>query len=372
MIRLLDGHIGRQEGVSLLGISLFTLCAFTFYSAIAYARGNTTFIWLPASILLAFGGMATALRWMRRYEAGDLAALYRMGLGKMGAGVALLLVSALLFSQAVALSTGFVGALHSYVYATAPYGVIVPWVIFPSAYLAWGGLERIARTAKCFGAFLAFVLLLMLLMPGNGYQVYRLLPLQYGEGAAGLALRILAGTVKSLPVLIFAACLSRAMQGTDNVRRVVRGGAWVAAALILLTQLAIGLTYTPEQLSELYMPLFRLNMALLKEGYLLRLDKMVIFIMLLGVLIGIAVCLYGAAYLSCRVLRAENIRPAILTGAVLLWTLCYAQYEHVQVYGWMAKAQVWVDTYGWCFLWAPLSAACGSAALRRRKKERGA
>ena len=52
-MRIKEGKIGRQESAAMVGIAVYTSMVFTLNSAEVYRSGNSTYIWMPATIALA-------------------------------------------------------------------------------------------------------------------------------------------------------------------------------------------------------------------------------------------------------------------------------------------------------------------------------
>lgn len=91
------GYIGRQETAYLLGIPLYLNGVFTLESQYAYQGGNSTYIWVPLSIVLSLGIFLLLLLAMERAGARDLGELFEAGLGKtLGRGCMALLALLLL------------------------------------------------------------------------------------------------------------------------------------------------------------------------------------------------------------------------------------------------------------------------------------
>ena len=82
------GNIGRQETAYLLGIPLYLNGVFTLESQYAYQGGNSTYIWVPLSIVLSLGIFLLLLLAMERAGARNLGELFEAGLGKTLGGAA--------------------------------------------------------------------------------------------------------------------------------------------------------------------------------------------------------------------------------------------------------------------------------------------
>ncbi|MDO5110754.1 MAG: GerAB/ArcD/ProY family transporter [Clostridia bacterium] len=364
-MKMLEGRIGRQESVSILVQAMAAICIFSLHTLTVYENGNTTYIWMPLGIALAVAGGLAVRSCMSRTGQSDLIALYRGGLGRLLGCASLLAVAIALLWQCSSLFNHFLSDLHSYIFPTDRYGAVIFWVVLAVAYIAWGGLERIARTGKCIAPLVGFVLLITLFMPVKGYRLYRLFPFP-GDTVGAIAGLCLRSFAQMLPVILLTLSLTSALQGERMVRQTIAIAGAVAFVLVLLVQLALGLVFTAEQLANMNMPLFRINMNLLSDGYYLRQDKASVFIWLMAAVPGGAYLLYGFAYLFCKATGGENIRPALLTGTVLL--ICILLLRREALFGLFEGVQTWISHFGVYLILPPLLLACVVQSVREKRK----
>lgn len=364
-MKMLEGRIGRQESVCILVQAMAAGCIFSLHTLIVHEAGNTTFLWMPAGIALSIlAGLG--LRWcMSRVDAYDLVALYHGALGRILGGVALLAVAISLLWQCSSLFNHFLSDMHGYVFPTSQYNAIIFWVVLTVAYIAWGGLERIARTGKCVAPLVGVVLLITLLVPIEGYQIYRLFPFP-GDNARTIATLCLRCFVQMLPVVLLTLSFTEALQGEVPVKRTLIIAGIIAFMLVMLVQLALGLVFTAEQLTQMNMPLFRINMNLLSNGYYLRQDKMGVFIWLMGAIPGGAYLLYGSAYLFCKATGGKNIRPALLSATALL--SCILWLRRGALFELFEELQNWIRQYGGLMILPPALLSVILQSCKGRKK----
>ena len=362
---MLEGRIGRQESVCILVQAMASICIFSLHTLIAYEKGNTTYIWMPTGIALSvLAGLG--VRWcMSRTGAHDLTGLYRGALGRVLGGASLLAVAAALLWQCASLFNHFLSDLHGYVFPTSRYGAIIFWVMLAVAYIAWGGLERIARTGKCVAPLVGFTLLITLLLPIEGYRLYRLYPFP-GDTAGGILMLCLRCFVQMLPVVLLTLSFTDALQGEKPVKSTIILAGAIAFLLVMLVQLALGLVFTAEQLTNMNMPLFRINMNLLSNGYYLRQDKVSVFIWLMGAVPGGAYLLYGFAYLFCKATGGRNIRPALITGTVLL--SCILLLRREALFKLFEGVQGWISHYGGLTILPPVALSFVLQLCKEKRK----
>ena len=311
------GYIGRQETAYLLGIPLYLNGVFTLESQYAYQGGNSTYIWVPLSIVLSLGIFLLLLLAMERAGARDLGELFEAGLGKTLGRGCMALLALLLLLGGLAGMMRFISMLYSYVFTQSVYSSISLWIMGAVFLLAFWGIETLGRLSKLLGGLLLALMLLNLLLPWESYQPYRLYPLPgntWGQ-VAGYSLR---HTFFLLPALLGGLSLSRSVHGPKFIRSAGCIGGLGAAILAFLTQLAISMIYGYQDLTTIYAPLYRLDMDMLREGYLFRLDKVSLFLWLMGELIGAAFFLFTASRIASRELGLGNAKPAVAAFSVLM------------------------------------------------------
>lgn len=362
------GRIGRQETAFLLGIPLYINAVFTLESGYAYAKGNSSYIWVPLAVLLSLGLFLLVAAAMGRAGAGSLGQLYEMGLGRTGGRALMAALAALLLVTGVVAVMRFISMLYSYVYIQSAHSSITLWVVGTVLVLALWGIETISRLSKLLGCILIAVVLVSLLAPMESYQTYRLYPMP-GNTPGEIALYTLRHTFVLLPALLAGLCITQTEHGLKFMRVSGCVGACTAALLAFFTQLAVSLTYDYKELTAMYSPLYRLDMAMLREGYFFRLDKVALFLWLVGELIAAAFFLFSAARIASRELGLKNTRPAVAAFTALLGCLLF--FEHGGGYEQVEAAEEWLNLNGCLFL-PPFLLVAGLGALRgaaKRKKE---
>ena len=123
------GYIGRQETAYLLGIPLYLNGVFTLESQYAYQGGNSTYIWVPLSIVLSLGIFLLLLLAMERAGARDLGELFEAGLGKTLGRDCMALLALLLLLGGLAGMMRFISMLYSYVFTQSVYSSISLWIM---------------------------------------------------------------------------------------------------------------------------------------------------------------------------------------------------------------------------------------------------
>ncbi len=364
-MKLREGRIGKQEGVCALATAIVCASIFALNSAYAYENGNTSYIWLPLGIGVGLLGALIAAWLMKRSRCDDLSHFYLYSMGPVFGRVSMLLLAAALLYQAYSIQVVFVGALHSYVFPISRYEAIIAWVALGTIYIAYGGLERIGRSAKCVAALAAAGLLAAILLPVKAFSWFRLFPFP-GDTVYEIAERTVTNSFRALPAMLCMLSLSGGMQGRDNAKKTIWIAAAFAVATVFLTQLALAFTFTSTQIKDIYMPLFRVDMTVLTGNYYLRQDKLGLFLWFFAMLPAAAYLQYGAGCLFCRATGFADIRPPLLSFSA--WMIFAQLWQHSGFYGVFEALRDWMDNYGFLIVWLPLISGVVLSCFKRKKK----
>ncbi|MEG1547951.1 MAG: GerAB/ArcD/ProY family transporter [Clostridia bacterium] len=364
-MRLNEGRIGRQESVSMLGLALFVSAVFTVNSKDAYGSGNSTYVWLPASVALAFLIFWTAAYAMDKCSIQHTGELFSHAFGKvLGSIFTYILVASLLFSAYLPLSC-FAEMIHNFIFIDSSYIAVTMWMIPVVALLSFWGLECIGRVSKCFAAFLAILLLASFAAPAASFESYRLYPLM-GDGINSTISHAVKTVFKLLPALMAVLGMINGVQGAVNARKYGIIAAAIALFMCAVTQLTLSLTYTYCDLADMYAPMYRLNMSLLFESYFFRVDKISLFLWLISGLITAAFYIYAAAILICRQGKGRDTRPVTLSATTIVFSIILLESS-----GWYTLingAAAWLEEYGYLIIAPPILFASGIVLLRERTR----
>lgn len=324
-MRMNLGKIGAQESTSLVAIVLSVTGIFTVESAVAYANGNSTFLTVPASIIVGFLVFLLCLFAMNKLGVATFHELADRAVGEKLSCVFMLILSASLLFNAFVLLLRFATIIHSYIFVESDYIGVALWIFLPVLSLSLFGFETLGRMAKIFGVALLVLFLLGFVSATDGFSVHRLYPL-FGDGAYNIAISSFKNSYKFIPAFIAPLVLSKGINGVKTVKKSVIIGSIFAVLLSFITQLVIGLTYEYTSLSNMYFPLCRLNMSLQNEDYFMRTDRIGVFIWLVAGVIAIAYYVYAAGFIFCKKTGTRDIRPCIVCFMIILSSLVLAEY----------------------------------------------
>ena len=124
------------------------------------------------------------------------------------------------------------------------------------------------------------------------------------------------------------------------------------------------LLFSFEHLREVYGPVFRMAMSVGSASGM-RMDRVLLFFWVAGILIGAAALFYVAGLQFCRSARMRDVRPAAMAAAGIGTTA--ALFGH---YGaaWIERVVTAVLQYQWIVCAAPLLLASLIAFSRKERK----
>lgn len=363
-MRISTGKIGGQEAAAMVGITIYSGTVFTMDSGLAYSRGNSSWIWLPLSVILALCAALFILHTMEKAGIATVDELLRRSFSTLPGSVAAVGVIAYLAAGAYFIAVDFVNMIHSFVFYDSGYWEIAAWIMLTVFFIGMLGFESIGRTALAFAPVIIAVMLITLLVPATGYKLHRLFPIP-GNTLPDMARLTLRSANGSFWAMMGMLTVTDGMHGIKFVRKSMVLGSLSAAALVLLTQLAISLTYSYIDLSDMFFPLYRLNMMMIKEGYFFRMDKLLLFFWLIAALISAAYYTYTASALWCRCFGPKDTRPAV--AALSVAVACGVLLQSEGYYKEFVNAFHWSGEWGWAFM-LPVIGAAVVQLIKSKKK----
>ncbi|MBR4435546.1 MAG: GerAB/ArcD/ProY family transporter [Clostridia bacterium] len=317
------GRIGAQESTALITTALTVGGAFSKKSADAYSMGNAEYIVMPLSILLSLAVYFILAGAIKRCGAKNFCELVSgifMPLGCLAAiGVMLLMIYAAFNSL-----SSFTAALHSLFFEGVGYDRIALFIVPTVFLIAMLGFETMSRTAKLYAIPMVLMLLVSIAGSASEFRVYRLYPL-FGGGAGGIIIKAVERIPLFFPAFMSLLIVADGVNGIDHANRTAAISAVLAAGILIIAHLAIGLVYTYKELDRLFMPLFRINYLSKFEAHLMRMDKFAHLIWMNGGMISAALYIYCASRIFIREYALLDIRPAIAVSSLLTLILLLAE-----------------------------------------------
>ena len=290
-MNLREGSIGNREGICISALIAVTSSAFLDGGRTAYRFGNQMWIAVIAGAALSLAVFLLVVHAMERRSCDDLYAFYADAFGNVLAIPFCTLTALLLIIAAALPLIRMLYTLQRFIFVDADTENILLYLLFSLWILTFLGFEPIGRTAKLFSMPVLFAFLLMILLGLPDYDRYRLYPLPGSAGASFLYQMGIA-VLSFLPPLLLLLICGHGMHGIRTVKKIGCIAALVSVPLALLLQLAIGTAFSFLQLSNIDIPVYRLLLSV-RGGMLLRLDKILLFVWLIGMLIAAAALIYG-------------------------------------------------------------------------------
>lgn len=340
----------------MLGIALYINAVFTVNAKkMFYGSGNSSYIWMPLSMLLSLGAFLLAAHCMKKTNAPALNDLIYAGAGKPLGKVCMGILALLLFLGALLPTMQFVSMLHSYAFNnTGSHFGISLWVLFTMLVLCLWGMETISRLSRLLVGLFIISILCSLVITAPSYQTYRLYPLP-GNPPAQIGLFTLQRTYVVLPAMLGMLCLTKNQQGLHFARTGGIIAAAVAMALAFAAQFSVSLTFPYQELAQMLDPFYSLDISLLKEGFLFRMDKVFLFLWLGVQLVAGSFFVFAAGAVLKRDFALHSTR--VSSVAVLVLMACVMLLQHMGGEAAVNDVLQFLDRYCYLLLLLPLAAA---------------
>ena len=334
---------------------------FSFESDTAYLKGNSTYLSLPLACILSFGVFLLCSYAMSKTGASDLKMLFVNSYGQ-GLGIIMcFIITIIMIANTCVLLNKFLNVMNSYFFQEASYYAIMFYMIVVIAAFGIMGFETINRTSKIIGVILLLMLILLFLNSASGYQTYKMYPIA-GDGAKNMLSFSFCSTLFFLPAIISALITSKGMHGIVNARKNVINAAIIAIIICGVSQFLLALSFTYDELSTLYMPLYRMSMITGDENFIVRIDKLSGFAWLIGALLSCSLYVYSSSLLFCRSFRQNDIRPTVLGITLVSGLICILSHSGKHMTFDFLK---YINKYGTIITLIPLILASLLALLKK-------
>ncbi|MDO4568071.1 MAG: GerAB/ArcD/ProY family transporter [Clostridia bacterium] len=309
-MNLREGSIGALELRNTLAIALIASGLFAMSPYALYAQGNLSYATIPASMLVALIVAFVASLAIRRGCEQSLFDMTKESIGAFAAVVLCVSIVLGLVISAIAPLIQFLRILQHYIF-TADYFTIGVFIAIAICFIGVLGFECIGRTANVMATVLLLTLVFILAVPLGSYDVYRMLPAV--ESSADFAvLQATEALPLFLALLLLPLCMPKAVHGVKYARRPIVCAGAIAIVATFVALLCIALVFPYEVLRGEYAPLFRLNTLVEAEGSFVRVEKITVFLLLAGCIIGCAYAVYGSSRLVAQLTSQRDTRPGAL------------------------------------------------------------
>ncbi len=360
------GRFGKQEGASIIGISVCSSGIFAIHAQEMYAHGNSSYISAIISAMTAIGLFLFVLCAMRVSGCKHLMSLIRYAFGGFGASLA---TAVLAFSFLMAASEPLSRAIlvfGRFIYVESEGWSLLVYIAPVIFAITWMGMETLGRTARLLVWVLLGSIVIGLLWAASEYQTFRLFPL-IGNGIGNMLWDSLQGLSRFLPGLAAWLCVAQGAQGLMNTKCSGLIGGITGGAITAITQTCLGMTYTYNTLTAMRSPMYHLTMMARSSSVLQRLDQILLFFWLAAMILSTSFYAYAAALLLVVLFKQKDIRPAAASICAIIASLILITYLEVP---WYEQFGEFYIQYGWIFIAAPLLIASITALIKAAVKKR--
>lgn len=320
------GKSGKQECISIGATALAVLGIFGEETETMYRDGNSSYVTLPFAVIISLAVFLLLSALIKKSGCANLGEWIKRGLNStLGTVAANILLTAFIFSAYEPLSK-FTRAMHGLFYEGVSYSSISLFVIPPVLILSILGLETIVRTAKCYVFLLAAVFAVAVVEASTGFELYRIYPFP-GSGLSSISRHTIDEIGLILPVLLALLVTADGFNGIETARKAGIIASLIAAVICFVAQFALALTYTYKELSNMFMPLFRINYLNMFEPHLLRTDKLANMTWLNGALLSGGFFIYAGARLTSQFFSIRDIRPVCAVLSFITLSLILIETE---------------------------------------------
>ena len=329
-MNLREGKIGILETISVICISVCVSELFTVNSQKAYSNGNSLYISIPISILISAIVFILSLEVKKKTGRNNLFEFLEYGLGSViGRLFSGVIVAFILFGCALPFSE-LISTIYRFIFPESEYIFILLFVVPAVLYVAFKGFECIGRTAKVFSTLIIVSVVLSIILSAKNYNIYRLYPI-VGDGALSVIGNSFKKITFALPSFIMISILFNSQQGIKSSRKSAIISMIISVIICFVVQICLGMLFTYKDLSEMIAPLYKEDMLQVQENYMLRLDKINLFIWLIACIVAVGFNIYGASYLYAQKYSMQDIRPVVIAMCALVTTLSMINYYNVDL-----------------------------------------
>ncbi len=301
-----EGQVGKIELVCLLCLCIISISVFGIPAQELYSNGNSSYISLPLATLLAYGLFLLLENRIRSGGYINLDDMLKCTIGNFFAQLFKVFIAIQFIFAAALPLIQFMETMHSYIFDTS-YVMIAFYITIPIVVLPWLGFESIARTARIFAPLLLILSIIMMFIPLNSYQSYRMYPL-LGDGVGDISLRTSAFCGMLFLIMISLFYIPQCTHGTRYYRKAVSKAVLISIIIMASMEIAISMIYTSNQLMDIQLPFLNLNDIIPAETYSIRSEKVTLFFLISGCFISSGFSNYMASNLLTKLFKQNDIR----------------------------------------------------------------
>lgn len=252
----------------------------------------------------------------------DIVEICKELFGRVPAAAVGVLFATYFLCSTAAVMREFTENVVSTVLPSTPILLVAGVFMLAVSYMAYAGLEGIARTAYIFLPVLIIGIVGLCLATVNWWKPTFLLPL-WGNGIG----QVLKGSFQYSSifanVLLLTIIYPHAHDPT-NMKKIGLYSIVVSTALLVILMLAYNMVFSPQETSRSSFALYQLARLIYMGPFFQRLESVFIFLWVTAASVRMAVTLWGAAYLFGKSFGWPTYRPgvpalAMLTLGIGMW-----------------------------------------------------
>jgi spore germination protein KB len=316
---LKEGKIGVSEAISLMTIMIASKVLFTRPQSHVDLLGPAGWYGAIISALTALAGFYVLFLLIKRFQGRNLVSVFEAVFGRWAGSLLLLLFAAWFIFNAGMTTREFVEAVKVYSYPLSPPSFLITFFLLSVITVLYFGFEAIARTASLFAWPLLAAVISIIFLAVPLYNTSNLFPI-LGHGPGKTILHGLARSSVYAEVVALAVFVT-SLQGLSNFKR-AGVTAVVVSGLVFSSTLLVYLMVFPYLISaEIPIPLLVITRVIEYGRFFQRFESLFLFAWSVATIMTVAINLYVALSIYCKVFRIDNHRALILPLAVIGFSL---------------------------------------------------
>lgn len=312
-----EGKFGTVEGVFLITITIFSKVFYTSPSVLARFLGNSGWYMTLLSAFAAAIGFTFVYLLLKMFPDKDIVQIYNVSLGPFLGFVFSFILALYMMFDAVTTLREFTEVLKVYAMPLSPPEYIMG--IFTAAVLMLTifGIETIARVAKLNAYTVLIGFFLILILGWQSYKIYHLYPIL----GYGLDKTLFYGFSRSSVYgeVIIVAIIARSLQGIKHIKKIGYISLLLSGILISVSLFAFALSSSYSTAPEITAPMYELASRVNYGRFIQRIEPVFFFVWNVSSLISVIVMFYAFVSLYTKMFKIQDIKPAAIASAVILY-----------------------------------------------------
>lgn len=322
------GRMGLAEGLALVLITDLPRVFLTAPAQLLERAATTAWLTMLVAGAAALVALFALIHVVERVS-GDLFTAAQYLLGRLGAWLVGLWCMAAFIANTVMLVRQFAENTLITALPALSLPAAVGWYVLGAAVVMYYGIENSARAGYIILPFAIAGLLGVLALLGSFYNVYNLAPWA-GLGWGNALITGLATAGFNLGALVLPV-LAPSFQNARTLRGAALFGLGGAVLVKTLSVLVFTMVFGVAVGREKILPFFEMARLVYVNRYLQHVEAFFIILWVIVGVLSIAISLYVALYLLCRLCNLRALRPLIPAATVLAGELALMPSDVVSV-----------------------------------------